>query len=211
MSISPEFAKALIKATSQIEGVTKHADNPYFKSKYADLPSVIQAVKKPLADNDITFVQLLIPSDTAKIETILIYKTGELLSLGTVAVPTTKQDAQGMGSAITYARRYGLSTGLGVPAFDDDGNEASGLTQQEKPEEKPKVYFFVKFTKEQEKAFKEAQGVFKDGFWRVTKDMGPAFKNFLVRDRRHYEECVEQYAKYKNLLEKSEGKLVEEE
>jgi hypothetical protein len=128
MNISAEFAQALIKATSEIEGAVKDSTNPHYRSKYADLSSVIQAIKAPLNNNGITFLQKISDNpQAAYIETILIYKSGESLSLGTVAITPDKQTPQGMGSAITYARRYGLATALGVPAHDDDGNEASGI------------------------------------------------------------------------------------
>lgn len=123
-TISPEFAKALVAATSNIQGAIKDSNNPYFKTKYADLNSVIEAIRKPLADQGITFLQRVHEGTTPKLETILVYSSGEILSMGVLALPTEKLTPQAFGSALTYCRRYSLATALGVAAHDDDGNEA---------------------------------------------------------------------------------------
>ena len=114
------------KAFAEIEAATKSANNPHFKSKYADLGAVIDAVKPPLIKYGLFFTQRSHPAETGvSVETVLHHEGGEELSLGTLFVPANKQDAQGFGSALTYARRYGLMTAFGVPAEDDDGNAAA--------------------------------------------------------------------------------------
>lgn len=121
-----ELAAAFAKAQPKIEGATKDKSNPAFRSKYADLANVVDAIKPALGENGLSFLQ--IPQDVenaAKVETILLHSSGEYLSLGTVTVPVTKHDAHGFGSALTYARRYGLLTAFGVAPEDDDGNAAS--------------------------------------------------------------------------------------
>ncbi len=124
-TIGKEFAAALIAATAKIEGAIKDSRNPHFKTNYADLSSVIQAIKEPLTSHGITFIQRShIGQDSVRVETMAVHVTGEMLSLGMVDVPVNKKDAQGYGSAMTYARRYGLSLGFGVPSLDDDGNAA---------------------------------------------------------------------------------------
>jgi hypothetical protein len=103
--------------------------NPHFKSKYADIGSVIDAIKPILAKHDLAFTQHPQPSEQGVIvETVLHHATGETLSMGTLYVPANKQDAQGFGSALTYARRYALMTAFGVPAEDDDGNAAASAS-----------------------------------------------------------------------------------
>lgn len=119
------LSAAMAKAFAKIEAATKGAVNPHFKSKYADLPAVIEAIKPALIENSLFFTQCPRESEGGvAVETILHHASGESMSLGTVFVPANKNDAHGHGSALTYARRYGLQTGFGVPAEDDDGNAA---------------------------------------------------------------------------------------
>ncbi len=119
------LSAALVKALGEIGGAAKDKENPFFKSKYADLGSVIDAVKPALAKNDLGFTQHCQPSeDGVIVETILHHASGETLSMGSLYVPANKRDAQGFGSAQTYARRYSLQTAFGVPAEDDDDNAA---------------------------------------------------------------------------------------
>lgn len=121
----PDIAVAYAAAFAEIGAATKGAVNPHFRSKYADLTSVIDAIKPALAKNDLFFIQACEPSDGGvRVKTTLWHKSGENIDLGTLYVPANKQDAQGFGSAITYARRYSLQTAFGVPTEDDDGNAA---------------------------------------------------------------------------------------
>jgi hypothetical protein len=120
------LAAALVKAQSAIQGAKKDTANPFFKSKYADLSSVVDAIKKPATDNGLTWTQVMHDADNAaKVETIILHSSGEWLSCGVISVPVSKQDAQGYGSALTYARRYSLSAAFGVAPEDDDGNAAA--------------------------------------------------------------------------------------
>jgi hypothetical protein len=120
-----ELAAALVAAHAEIKGVAKSADNPFFKSKYADLSSVVEAVKAPLLKQGIIVVQGVQDAEGGVgIETMLLHKSGQWIS-STLRLPASKQDAQGYGSAITYGRRYGLMAICGVPAEDDDGNAAT--------------------------------------------------------------------------------------
>jgi hypothetical protein len=119
-----EIAAALVKAQAAIKGAVKDATNPHFRSKYADLTSVIDAVKDALNTNGITFLQPVTFSDEGvSVETVLMHSSGEWIS-EKLAVPVSKHDAQGVGSAISYGRRYGLQAMCGVPSEDDDGNDA---------------------------------------------------------------------------------------
>jgi hypothetical protein len=123
------IAPALHKAQGAIKGAIKDSTNPHFKSKYADLSSVIEAVKKPLLDNGITFLQGIEDGENGvAVETMLLHTSGEWIS-STLKIPASKQDAQGYGSAITYGRRYGLQSMCGVPAEDDDGNAATASAE----------------------------------------------------------------------------------
>ncbi len=119
------LSAAMAKAFAEIEGATKSANNPHFKSKYADLGAIIDAVKPALISHGLFFTQRTQPSpDGVSVETVLHHSSGEQMSLGLLFVPANKRDAQGFGSALTYARRYSLMTAFGVPTEDDDGNAA---------------------------------------------------------------------------------------
>ena len=120
-----ELAKALCKAQGEMSGAAKASNNPFFKSKYADLKEVIKAIKEPFANHGLSYVQFPIEEGgRIGIETILMHESGEYLS-NSFTVNLSKQDAQGAGSAITYCRRYGLQAVAGIPSEDDDGNNAS--------------------------------------------------------------------------------------
>lgn len=117
---------ALVKALAEIGGASKDKLNPHFKSKYADLQSVTEAIKPVLAKHGLGFTQHCQPAeDGVSVETVVRHEGGEQESLGTLYVPANKRDAQGFGSALTYCRRYALMTAFGVPAEDDDGNAAA--------------------------------------------------------------------------------------
>ena len=122
-----ELAGALAKAQGEIKGALKDQSNPFFKSKYADLSSVVDAIRVPFSKNGLSYIQCIEPSDKeeVRIETMILHSSGEWLCSGALAVPVTKADAQGYGSALTYARRYSLSAAAGVAPEDDDGNAAS--------------------------------------------------------------------------------------
>jgi hypothetical protein len=138
MKSSPSIinlAKALLNAQKQIGSAKKDSKNPFFKSSYADLPTVMEVVKQPLNDNGIVVLQ---PSTTMivndgngavrnYITTTLIHsESGEWICSDTEVVCGKQNDPQAFGAAQTYARRFGLQSMLFVPAEDDDGNTAAG-------------------------------------------------------------------------------------
>jgi len=115
---------ALAKAQGQIKNASKDSLNPHFKSKYADLASIWEACKEALVKNQIAVTQWPIASDDSKqhLITRLAHK-GEWMQ-ARISIPMDKQNAHGVGSAITYAKRYSLAAALGVADEDDDGNAA---------------------------------------------------------------------------------------
>lgn len=118
------LAVALNKAQAEMSGAKKGANNPFFKSKYADLNSVVDAVRIPFAENGLSYSQFpVMDENRVGVETILMHESGEFIA-STLMLPTGKLDAQAAGSAITYARRYSLQSIAGIPAEDDDGNAA---------------------------------------------------------------------------------------
>lgn len=120
-----KIAAALVKAQSQIGNAKKTEDNSQFGSKYADLSSVWDACREPLRANAISVVQggELLNGEWV-LKTTLLHESGESL-VGYVPLLNKKGDMQGLGSAMTYARRYGLAAIVGVCPEDDDGNAAS--------------------------------------------------------------------------------------
>ena len=118
--------ESLVKAQSEMTHAAFDQTNPHFKSKFASLKSVIDAIKPALNANGIFFMQVSHPLDHGVgIETIFC-KEDEKLSTGVVMVPVDKANAQGLGSALTYAKRYSLAMACGIAAdVDDDGNGAA--------------------------------------------------------------------------------------
>ena len=121
-----KIATALVKAQKAFGPALKTSTNPHFKSKYADLAACVEAVIDALNDNGIALIQQSHDcADGVIIETLFIHESGETLSGGKLHVPASKQDPQGYGSALTYARRYSLMAACGIAPEDDDGNAAS--------------------------------------------------------------------------------------
>ena len=135
-----KLAVALSKAQSMMPGAKADSENPYFKSKYADLASVWEACREPLGDNKLAVVQTLGgASDAVEIITTLIHESGEWIR-GTVVLRPVKSDPQGVGSAITYGRRYGITAILGIIQEDDDGNAACRPKEARKPDKTPQKH-----------------------------------------------------------------------
>jgi hypothetical protein len=129
------IATALVKAQKAFGPALKTATNPHFRSRYADLSACVEAVIDALNDNGIAMIQKCYDCATGiMVETVFIHESGEMLECGILQVPASKQDPQGYGSALTYARRYSLMAACGIAPEDDDGNRASiPVKQTEKP------------------------------------------------------------------------------
>lgn len=133
---------ALVKAKGAIGKVAKGAKNPFFKSNYADLPAILDVVEPALQENGLALLQPIV-SDT--VVTTFIHESGQFVSIeGQSLVAAKQNDPQAMGSAITYARRYSLSSALSINADkDDDGEKAmnrGGGKPQATPNAKPTKY-----------------------------------------------------------------------
>lgn len=119
-----ELASALSKAQSEIEGAVKDSTNPFFKSAYADIQSVIQAIKVPLAKHGLSISQLTDYEDGKTIvETQIMHSSGQWMR-GRYPVYAKDDSPQAQGSGLSYAKRYALQSALCVSAVDDDGNAA---------------------------------------------------------------------------------------
>ena len=136
---SPQLEKlfaAISKCQAQMEGAKKDSENPFFKSNYADLEACWAACRKPMTDNGLAIIQLTMPGvQTVKVQNVLCHVSGQWISSITEVTPV-KRDPQATGSAITYARRYGLMAILGIAPEDDDGN-ASSHAGQSKVDSRP--------------------------------------------------------------------------
>lgn len=129
------IATAFVKAQKEFGPALKSSINPHFKSKYADLSACVEAVIDALNNNGIGMMQKLYENATGvSVETVFLHESGETIECGVLHVPASKQDPQGYGSALTYARRYSLMSACGIAPEDDDGNLAS-----RKPEPKSNV------------------------------------------------------------------------
>jgi hypothetical protein len=122
-----QIAPALLAAQKQMTFAAKDSKNPHYKTKYAGLPQVIDAIKGPLNDNGITFLQTPsffgIDDNKLVLVTRLQHESGEYIE-DTATCPMPKQDPQGLGSAMTYLRRYSLAAICGLYQDDDDGETA---------------------------------------------------------------------------------------
>ena len=120
------IASALVRAQRGFAPALKTSTNPHFRSKYVDLAGCIEAVVDALNSAGIALVQRTSEDSTGvTVETVFVHESGETLECGKLHVPAAKQDPQGYGSALTYARRYSLMAACGIAPEDDDGNAAS--------------------------------------------------------------------------------------
>jgi hypothetical protein len=128
--IGKHIAAAFVKAQRAFGPALKTSTNPHFRSKYADLSNCIEAVIEALNNNGIGLMQRTYESkDGVMVETVFVHESGEVMECGLLHVPAGKQDPQGYGSALTYARRYSLLAATGLAPEDDDGNSASRRTE----------------------------------------------------------------------------------
>lgn len=122
------LAVALAKFQEEVKNPPKSADNPFYKSKYTTLDVIVDTVKPLLAKQGLSYIQS--PGgdgEKISITTLIMHTSGEWIETDPLVLKADKANAQGAGSAITYARRYALAAALGVASDeDDDGNVASG-------------------------------------------------------------------------------------
>jgi len=129
-----KIAPALLKAQKEIGSATKDAVNPFFKSKYADLGSVMEACKDALNKSGIIVLQPVAHlAETTTVETILLHESGEFISDTMLVSVKQSNDPQSQGSAITYAKRYSLQSMLFIPSDDDDGEKGTDHKENATP------------------------------------------------------------------------------
>jgi len=176
------ISKSILEAQKEIRKAIKGSANPYFKSKYADLEAVIDAVKEPLNKHGIAFLQAVnqVGDDNGRvaIETVLLHEGGQYMTSKTPVYCTKPNDSQALGSGITYSKRYALQAMLGLPSEDDDGNAASKKGNNKKPA----------FTEQQTKLLAQAYDLYceynnpivgegvhvdKAKWWKIAKKLEP--------------------------------------
>ena len=128
-----EIVKALVKVQAEIKNPKKEANNPFFKSKYSTLDSVIETYKELCSKNDLVVMENPVSKVTESgksligVEILLMHSSGQFINFDPYLLSPVKNDPQGVGSSITYARRYTLSSVFNIASEDDDdGNSASG-------------------------------------------------------------------------------------
>lgn len=128
-----KLAGALAKAQGEMEGASKDSTNPHFKSKYADLASVWEACRKPLAKHELAILQpVTADGQHVTVTTILTHSSGEWISEALTMI-AQQATPQAVGSTITYGRRYGLSAMVGIAPEDDDGEAATARGNESHP------------------------------------------------------------------------------
>jgi hypothetical protein len=152
------IAKALIKAQTEMSTPKKSSNNPFFKSKYADLNEIREACLPAFNENGISVWQPTITIEGKPfVKTVLLHESGEWIAAFTEIICNKVNDAQSHGSGVTYARRYGLQSMANLGSEDDDGNAAS--KPQSKPTQTPEKVWLNPNTK----PFDEAIAFIKKG------------------------------------------------
>jgi hypothetical protein len=202
MEENKNLCKAMAEAFPEIEGAVR--DKAAHKYKYADLSNVIAAIKPALASRGLWFVQNIHNNPGfASVETIIMHSSGESLSCGTLSIPVPREDAQGYGSALTYARRYSLTAAFGVAQEDDDG-KAACLKDRNEDRKIDKEFASQEVRKLEDPELKKlaskvANTLMDDhslncpisdlemaeylAFWQTKKPLQPTIDNLLVSDR----------------------------
>lgn len=134
--MTSKIAASMVKAQKEFGPALKTSTNPHFKSRYADLSACVEAVIDALNSNGIAMLQQTKHDDIGvSVQTVFLHDSGESWESGWLHVPAAKQDPQGYGSALTYARRYSLMAACGIAPEDDDGNAASKPATKAQPKQ----------------------------------------------------------------------------
>jgi hypothetical protein len=144
-NLGPEFCADLAKAQAEMQGAVKDSQNPFFKSKYADMESVIESFREIFGKYGFSVLQPLSSKNSDQgtqwyVQTILAHKSGQVLIAEPVEIVIKeKNNPQAFGSSVTYFRRYTLASLLRIPQVDDDANEATRPNTQQRPQQQRPV------------------------------------------------------------------------
>lgn len=131
------IAAALCNFQNEVGKIKKGETNPFFKSKYASLADILDVIQKPLSNNELAFVQF--PEGEHQLTTMLLHTSGEWMA-ATYSMTPAKNDPQGLGSVITYQRRYALGAVLGLNIDDDDDGNAASTPPKAKQSDANKAF-----------------------------------------------------------------------
>lgn len=192
-----ELITALSLVQSEVENADKKSVNPHFKSKYADLAEILNTVRPVCSKHGVSVIQFPSFSDgVAHVETIIAHKSGEWMS-EKCSAPVSKQDPQGVGSAITYLRRYSLAAAIGIAQEDDDAERASTVEKKYTPP--TPLPTPVKESTITDKQRKELMAMYNG----VQREDRLADANFILKkakpeieDIKSFSELTERMAKY---------------
>lgn len=177
-----QIAPAFIKAKKQFGPALKDKANPHFRSKYADLGACLEAVDDALLTNGIAVYQETFEDAAGvTVETVFLHESGEMIRSGKFHVPAAKQDPQGYGSALTYARRYSLMTACGIAPEDDDGNAAARPAPRQEQSMDAKQAELPRLLERAKKAAGQGTDAYKH-FW--TTELTESQRT-LIGDTRH--------------------------
>ena len=177
------LATSLLKAQKAMGSALKDAENPYFKSNYADLKAVIDAIKEPLNDNGITFLQAVngCGDGNPVIETMLLHESGQYLCTRTPIFCVKPDNPQAFGSGVTYSKRYALQAFLGLPTKDDDGNAGAGKNQKSTAQ---------KETKTQETLQGKSKEIVEQAFFNFSTENKDALADGFVFSKELFTEAI---------------------
>lgn len=132
-----EIAAAAAKAQLELKPAVKGSVNPAFRSKYSDLAAIIEAAHVYAKHGIAIFQDVTSGESGVSVTTRLAHSSGQWMEFGPLVVPLAKKDAHGVGSATTYAKRYGLQGAALIPSDDDDGNAAAERTHHHGEDRSP--------------------------------------------------------------------------
>lgn len=135
-----QVAKALSIAQGEIKPASKSTVNPFFKSTYSTLAQVWEVIRDPLCKNNLTVLQDVLSSDHGiSIVTRVCHASGQWVEFGPLEIPLNKKDAQAVGSAVSYGKRYALSAAIGVVSETDDDDGERAMNRQQEKKQEPKL------------------------------------------------------------------------
>lgn len=198
-----ELFKAFANFKKKLKQPLKDANNPFFKSKYVPLENVVQVVDEAMIDTGLSYTQGIADLEEGylRVDTIVLHESGEYMVIKGSKVKPVKNDPQSAGSAITYARRYSLSTAFGIASDpDDDGNGASQQAknnQQPKNTQQPKAQPKPELTPEQK--------VVANIDW-VNKKYKPEIELIKSWQEMEHEQALKAIKEYASAMKGSENK-----
>lgn len=142
-----EVSKALCLAQQQMKPAIKDSTNPHFRSKYSDLSSIWESIRTPVTSNGLSIWQDVTTCEkSVSVTTRVTHISGQWVEFGPLSIPLIKQDAQSIGSAISYGKRYALCAAVGVVSDDDDDGEKAMGREKQKEATKPKTIEKLQWT-----------------------------------------------------------------